>query len=141
MIIETTGDIMDYWRAGNVIGVTTNGFVKANGRCVMGAGIAKSIRDAVKDIDLAVGNHIGQNGNVPAYFPDAGIFTFPVKHVWWEQADIRLIKQSAEIIAGKNLQEFNFVRPGCGNGYLSWVDVKPVLEYAFRDTTATVWDF
>jgi hypothetical protein len=141
MITEVNGNLVKHWSEGNIIGVTTNGFVKEDGRCVMGAGIAKSIRDAVPDIDLEVGEHIVRNGNVPAFFPAASIFTFPVKHVWWENADLDLIYRSAQYIACKNLTRIDIPRPGCGNGKLDWSDVKPVLEKAFGDRRVHVWDF
>lgn len=141
MIIEERGNIVDFWLLGNVIGITTNGFVKDNGRCVMGRGIALSIRDRVPDIDLQIGWHIRAKGNVPQYFPDAKIFTFPVKHNWWEKADLELIAQSAEIIAGKKLDRIDFVRPGCGNGKLDWRDVRPVLDRIFVNVDAHVWSF
>ncbi len=43
MITEVKGDLVDFWRKGNRIGITTNGFVKKDGRAVMGAGIAKTL--------------------------------------------------------------------------------------------------
>jgi len=143
-LVEIKGDIMAWWRLGNVIGITTNGFVKRNGRAVMGAGIAKSMRDAIPGVDLQVGARIKDFGNSPAYFPEHKFFTFPVKHNWWEDADLELIYKSAEFInrnynAGDRI---DFPRPGCGNGKLEWKTVKPVLEKAFSGhKTVCVWDW
>lgn len=145
MIIEQRGDLMEHWRNGALIGITTNGFVKKNGRAVMGAGIAKSIRDACPDLDLEVGARILEHGNIPTIFPDRRLFTFPVKHNWWEPADINLITISAEYIhtrfAEAGRKRIDIPRPGCGNGKLDWADVKPVLEEIFTDLDAYVWTF
>lgn len=141
MIHEVKGDIVDHWRNGFTIGITTNGFVKGSGRAVMGAGIAKTVRDTIRNIDLDLGEHISRYGNIPAYFPQHRIFTFPVKHNWWENADIDLIRESAEYLNSRSFIEFHFVRPGCGNGKLNWDDVKPILEGIFVEKDAYVWDF
>lgn len=145
MIIEQTGDLMDWWRQGNLIGITTNGFVKKNGRAVMGAGIAKSIRDACPDLDLELGVRLRAHGNIPMVFPDHHIFTYPVKHNWWEEADIDLIAESGRYIAARFYEggaaRIDIPRPGCGNGKLNWADVKPVLEEIFVHTPTYVWTF
>lgn len=120
--------------------ITTNGFVKNNGRAVMGAGCAKTIRDAVPNIDLALGAHIKRSGNVAGpigSYNNNAVFSFPVKHNWWENADLDLIAESAKSI--RNLYLFALgnstkgcdvwiPRPGCGNGKLSYKDVEPVLQ-------------
>lgn len=145
MIIEQRGDLMDFWRAGNLIGVTTNGFVKKNGRAVMGAGIAKSVCDACPNLDLELGVRLRAHGNIPMIFPDHNIFTFPVKHNWWEDADIDLIAESAQFIHDRFAEggghRIDFPRPGCGNGKLDWKDVKPVLEEIFVSNPTYVWTF
>lgn len=43
--------------------VTTNGFVKANGECVMGKGIALSIKKMFPDVPRKLGTLIKRNGN------------------------------------------------------------------------------
>lgn len=43
--------------------VTTNGFVKANGECVMGAGIAKTIKEIFPWVPKQLGTLIKRNGN------------------------------------------------------------------------------
>jgi hypothetical protein len=122
--------------------ITTNGFVKNNGRAVMGAGCAKTVRDAVPDIDLALGKHIKQRGNVVGSigsYMNNPVFSFPVKHNWWENADLELIAQSATLLRDMWYSVFDGVmpenvpnvwipRPGCGNGKLSYKDVEPVLQ-------------
>ncbi len=141
-IIEVRGNLIDYWHGGNIIGVTTNGFVKRNGCAVMGAGIAKTVRDTIHGIDAELGLRLSQAGNTPIFFRGFRFFTFPVKHNWWEQADIDLIRESAKIIEKNHPgPRIDFPRPGCGNGRLDWNDVKPVLEEVFVSRDAYVWSF
>lgn len=142
-LIETNGDIMDHWRKGYVIGITTNGFVKKSGQAVMGAGIAKSFRDANPGFDRVFGRKLQVLGNVPMMFPDYRVFTFPVKHNWYEEADLELIEKSAHTIAGHYVgTRLDFVRPGTGNGKRSWEnEVKPILDAVEWPCPTFVWDF
>lgn len=136
-MLEVKGNLFDQqgWLC-----ITTNGFVKNNGRAVMGAGCAKTIRDAVPGIDLALGRHIRTRGNVVGAigsYNNNPVFSFPVKHNWWENADIELIAKSAHelkeiwisCLDGDIANAFDvFIpRPGCGNGKLNYKDVQPVL--------------
>ena len=56
------------------------------------------------------------------------IITLPVKHHWEDIADINLLCRSTlrvlTIAEGLGLQTVAMPRPGCGNGHLSWEDVK-----------------
>jgi hypothetical protein len=132
-MLNVTGDLfqMQGWLC-----ITTNGFVKNNGRAVMGAGCAKTIRDAVPDIDMALGKRIKARGNVVApigSYANNPVFSFPVKHNWWENADIELIARSARQLRATWLEHGNGVdvfipRPGCGNGKLKYNVVEPVLQ-------------
>lgn len=47
----------------DAICITTNGFVKRNGECVMGRGIAKQIKEVIPIIPKVLGNLITQYGN------------------------------------------------------------------------------
>lgn len=71
------------------------------------------------------------NDNVPAIFESLKLFTFPVKHVWYEEADPELIRISVGYLKLFALDRPNEVfllpRPGCGNGKLQWSDVRPLL--------------
>lgn len=143
MIYEVKGDLVAYWNHGDrSIGITTNGTVKNNGRAVMGAGIAKQIRDLVPDFDLELGAYLTKNGNHPTNFKNHNIYTFPVKHNWWDQADIDLILESAEVLNTHAPWEIHIPRPGCGNGRLNWEDVKPELNKVFsHNRHVFVWDY
>ncbi len=146
MLTEETGDLVEFWRRGNAIGITTNGFVKNNGECVMGRGIALSINKAIPGFARELGDRITLYGNVPFWFEEHRIWTFPVKHHWRQEADIELIKESAGCIVGMNrlfwqIDYLDFPRPGCGNGRLSWTNVKKEIKPIFTDVEAHVWDF
>ena len=63
--------------------ITTNGFVKANGECVMGKGCAKQLVTYYPQAPRLLGQRIKQNGNVVQCFMHAGvpIIAFPVKPI------------------------------------------------------------
>jgi hypothetical protein len=137
---EIRGELWDYYHREDkpfVVCITTNGFVKKNGEAVMGRGCAYEATKRIPYIAKDLGELIKLYGNRPWGVHD--ILTFPVKHNWWESADLELIRQSAETlrtIALDNL-EITYVlpRPGCGNGRLDWAQVKPLLE----DLPDNVW--
>jgi hypothetical protein len=129
---EIVGNLWDYYNVGFVVCITTNGFVKNNGEAVMGRGCAFEATQRFPDIRKQLGEHILRHGNTPVWL-NIGLVTFPVKHSWWEEADLRLIQESARWLfeAAQSLPQRQFVlpRPGCGNGRLCWADVKPCLEF------------
>jgi hypothetical protein len=127
-MIEVKGDLWTY--PADIRVITTNGFVKANGECVMGRGCAKEAKDKFPWLPKNLGDKIKAMGNIPFHFPDSGLYTFPVKHNWYEKADIELIRKSAQTLFHMAPVDAVIVlpRPGCGNGQLKWEDVKPILE-------------
>ncbi len=126
---EITGDIWDWHDAGSWIVVTTNGFIKRDGPCPMGRGIARQAKNRFPGLPFELGAKIKEHGNVVFSFPRYRIYTLPTKHNWWERADLDLIvsgcRQLAEIVPAD--QVVYLVRPGCGNGGLSWEDVRPAI--------------
>ena len=48
----------------DAICITTNGFVKANGKAVMGRGCAHEATKRWEDIDTALGRHLNTRGNI-----------------------------------------------------------------------------
>lgn len=68
----------------DAIVVTTNGFVKTNGECVMGKGIAKQIAELFPEFPKLLGTRITKMGNRVHWFTqpniDEVIVTFPVKN-------------------------------------------------------------
>jgi hypothetical protein len=143
---ELQSELWDYWDHDHVICITTNGFVKSNGEAVMGRGCAKEATVKVPGITKILGGLISLRGNHVNMLTDRPlplIMSFPVKHKWWEEADLALIKRSAEELAefgshGWSHKQFMLPRPGCGNGRLSWSDVKPVIENILPDWVTVV---
>ena len=121
--------------------ITTNGFVKNNGHCVMGRGCAKEANEKF-NISAEIGGLIKQYGNRVLVLHDIRIITFPVKHKWFEIADLSLIEKSAhqliEVCDKFMIEKVYMPRPGCGNGKLDWNNVKPVLANILDDRFTVV---
>jgi hypothetical protein len=136
-MFEVKGDL--WTLPAKVIFITTNGTVKKNGEAVMGRGCALEAKKKYSGIEFDLGRHIKKFGNrvtrlVNGYDENPHILSFPVKHNWWEVADLDLIARSC-IQAQEMMDHFagpnDFIalpRPGCGNGQLEWEDVKPICE-------------
>lgn len=125
--------------------ITTNGTIKKNGEAVLGRGCAKEAALKEPRLSKFLGRHLLNNGNIPfiAGFPTTGwLATLPVKHNWWERADIDLIVESTKsIVEWADACEYTNVvipRPGCGNGQLKWEDVKPMIETLLDDRFTVV---
>jgi hypothetical protein len=120
----------------DVLCITTNGYVKRNGECVMGAGIAKTARDNIPGIALRLGTLISKHGN-RCFRLTPKLATFVVKHNWYEDADLDLIRKSCKEIT-EMADKFGWSkvlipRPGCGNGKLSYKVVEPILQELLDD--------
>lgn len=130
--------------------VTTNGVLRANGRAVMGAGIAKYARDTFRGVDRRLGENIKAYGNrafalgwqchiTAASGRSAGrqadgfmLLSFPTKHHWKDDSDPALIRESCRQVMAladeHRLDTIYMPCPGCSNGRLDYVrDVRPVL--------------
>lgn len=140
-MIEKTGD---FWREhGDAFVITTNGTIKTSGACVMGRGIALEAKNRFPGIDKTLGREISNHGNrvhALGTWTDAALkrylmYSFPVKHDWFEVADPILIANSASrlVLETHLCDKIVIVRPGCGNGQLEWGDVKPILKEFFDD--------
>ena len=137
---EVRADLFEHlFTPGHVVGISVNGFVKKNGEGVMGRGCARSASIMFHDFPRLLGQHIRMNGNVPGYVTVGSgrikrtFIVLPVKHNWWERADIELIKLSRTFLCGEAVHQpetaFHVPRLGCGNGKLDWDGlVKPMLE-------------
>lgn len=143
-MIEIKGNIWDFYKKDPeaFICITTNGFVKNNGECVMGAGVAKEAKDKFKGLATLLGSLIKKKGNNVFMLPGEKIFSYPTKHNWFEDSDLQLIEKSAKQLI-KYINEYKIPRvylprPGCGNGKLKWKDVKPVIENILDDRVLIV---
>lgn len=137
---EIKGDLWEFYgKEGFAILITTNGFVRKDGKAVMGRGCAReAISKVGADFPEMLGKAIKDHGNVllrpygsDDTYRECRVLTFPVKHHWREKADLKLIRKSTLALEklAKNSPDYVFVlpRPGCGNGQLRWRDVKPLL--------------
>ncbi|SRR5260221_11850 len=139
---EYRGNLWDTMAGG--ICITTNGYVKPNGRAVMGRGCALEAKERIPGIDKILGRVIKSQGN--HVFPLIEynrymVYSFPVKHNWWEKADIELIKRSCQELC-KFVYDGRVIvlpRPGCGNGRLKWENVKPVIEPLLTNNVVVVY--
>jgi hypothetical protein len=122
----------DLWEFDGTIAITTNGFVKRDRTCVMGRGCARQASVRFPELPHKLASRISAEGNHVFHFSEYRLITFPVKHNWWEAADLGLIERSArellKIIEVKKIKEAVYLpRPGCGNGRLKWEGVKKIL--------------
>ena len=131
---EIKGNLWNYFgKPYTVVLITTNGFVKKNGEAVMGRGCAREACKRFPRLAEQLGDWIQKQGNIPCWLRE-NLATFPVKHNWWMKADPELIAESAKWLcdlAMNTLPDHTFIlpRPGCGNGQLSWLDVKPLIDW------------
>lgn len=140
---EATGNLWSH--PGDVQVITTNGTIKLNGQAVLGRGCAKEALERYPTLATDLGHRIATDGNTVQHFAyndefhgNSFLLTFPVKHEWYEKADLGLIKISVEdLLIEVDLWDYKHVvlpRPGCGNGGLSWqFEVKPILEPLLDD--------
>lgn len=139
---EAEGDLWNFAESLDaIICITTNGFVKKNGEGVMGRGCAAQAKKRHPLLPLSLGEQITIMGNhVNPLRPN--ILSFPVKHNWWEPADLELITRSATELAAVAQQFPNKIfylpRPGCGNGSRDWFEVKPLIENILPDNVVVI---
>ena len=127
--------------------ITTNAIVKNNGALVMGAGIARQMRDRYPGIDLACGEAVRDSTNSEGVYgfirPRLGLGLFQVKRHFKGSADLELIQRST-----KQLHDYaakcpgltfalNF--PGIGNGKLDYAQVKPIVDQL--PDNVQIWTF
>ena len=142
------GDMWKLWQDGGVLVITTNGFVRANGACVMGRGIALQAAKLFPWLPEKLGSYIRKYGN-RCFQLSSHIASMPVKPVsshfgghnvvthmasrycqgdfvpgWACKADQAIIVESCnQLIAMADKFEWKRIllpRPGCGAGELSW---------------------
>lgn len=133
---EIAGQLWDYYnKEGFVVCITTNGTIKKNGEAVMGRGCAYEARKRFPGLPEILGKLIKRNGNiVQSVSTEKQLFliSFPVKHKWWEDADLSLIEKSMQTLKhiAKEFPARTIIlpRPGCGNGNRQWSEVEAILS-------------
>lgn len=137
-----TGDIWKYHDAGHTICVATNGIVRVDGNAVMGRGIALEAGTRFPQLKRELGDKLF-GGNHVYWFPEFRIITFPTKHHWMYDSDLKLIHKSAVQLA-KVVKDNNIAgpiylpAPGCGNGNLTWEQVCPAIMDVLDDNFTVV---
>jgi len=146
---EVSGDLWDtsVTLGADAVAITTNGYVKKNGEAVMGRGVAREAARRWPVLPRLLGDVLRFIDNCvfklyqPPDFPI--LVSYPVKHNWWEPADMRLIRSSAKDLRDMaDEMKWTVVvlpRPGCGNGRLDWKDVRPVLAPYLDDRFVVVY--
>ncbi|MEM3116791.1 MAG: hypothetical protein QW136_00070 [Nitrososphaerales archaeon] len=134
--------------------ITTNGTVLKNGNGVMGRGCALEALQKWPFLKKVLGEKIRASGNhcqILAEVDGVRLIMFPVKHQYWEDADIELIKRSCVELTEMSKRwrddgtwksfgrEILLPRPGCGNGRLSWENVKPEIEGLLPESVIIVY--
>jgi len=135
---EIKGDLWEFLDNGFTVAITTNGTVKKNGLAVMGRGCAYEATQRFPEFPKLLGENLKKSGNWVTLYQCFDIITFPVKHNWWEKADLCLIEKSAKdlmlLMDQTNIETVVLPKPGCGNGGLDWkTEVKPILECLLDD--------
>ena len=140
---EVSGDLWTYADLGHWIGITTNGTLRRDGRLVMGRGVAAAAARRYPTLPSELGQVVARSGSHVWPMVKYRLFSFPVKVHYFERADPRLITWSAkelvDKVTGVNaffrpcITAVYLVRPGCGNGRLSWDAVKPLISPILDD--------
>jgi hypothetical protein len=140
-MVEIIGDFWKEAQTGKyqVIGCTTNGEVKTNGRLVMGAGIALEFADRYPWLPEMLGMRMTQKGTSTSLIKEVVpyILTFQTKHHWKQPSRYKYIVDSAirtkMLLEEEDSKDWKILlpRPGCGLGGLSWEDVKLILSRHF----------
>jgi hypothetical protein len=140
---EVTGDLWTYADQGAWVAITTNGTVRRDGSLVMGRGVALQAARRYPALPRELGRVVARSGNYVWLMVEYRLFSYPVKKAFYDGAEFKLIKQSAEqlvsIVEAVNkgglhqIDSVYMVRPGCGNGGLHWADVEPVVRPILDD--------
>lgn len=119
----------------NIYMFTANSIVKQDGKLVMGAGCAKSVRDTYTGIDKMFGDKIvsGQEFNVTfVKWKEQWIGAFQTKIDWRKLSPTYLVKDSIDklkrVTEERPTWTFHLPCPAVSNGGKSVEDVLPMLE-------------
>ena len=139
MVLEH-GDVWSVFGKTDLFLITTNSFIKRDGRLVMGRGIAleatKRIPHVAKVFGDKVTSRCGHLGNYGLLIwkrrKEQSIAIFQVKRFFSDSAELELITMSAKQLA--SLAEkypdarFDLNFPGIGFGKLNREEVLPIIE-------------
>lgn len=151
-MILNRGNIWSVYGRQDCFIFTGNSYLKQNGALVMGAGIAKEVRDKFpgldmrfgKWIDKQFGGHLGFFGFTAAKMkggPKVGVFQ--TKRHFKDDSDLELIKKSVAALAlwirlhKPKRVDMNF--PGIGHGNLNRDDVLEIINEL--PDVVNIWEF
>ncbi|MCG3211867.1 MAG: hypothetical protein FOGNACKC_05513 [Anaerolineae bacterium] len=150
-----TGDMLTHWNTPDLLLITTNACVNAAGGLVMGAGVARQMRDRFRGLDRVLAQQIiarssrstrfSHNANpyklyLPSYdllvspeWPVKKLGLFQVKARFCDAASLSQIQESATALLLWCVEHpaaevwLNF--PGIGNGRLGRSEVLPIVKH------------
>lgn len=141
MALLRHGNLFDYLNPGDTVLVTSNGIVTKEKRLVMGAGIAKTIRDMFTDSDLIFGRYVekhagvyGLSAPVSYRWKDGyvNIVLYQTKLGFKGRAKLSIIDKSKDdllaYIATYPYGVYHLPYPGIGCGGLDPEDVAPIIR-------------
>lgn len=114
----------------------------------MGKGLALSFKKRYPKMfeayKIACDKHQLTIGKLMLYYaPDHWIMMFPTKESWRNPSKLEYLEAGLNkfvtTYAEKKITSIAFPKLGCGNGELSWADVKPVMEKYLRPLPITVY--
>lgn len=137
---EFNGDIWGLLDSNSAICILTNNTVLANGKNIMGAGIAKEARDRNINLEFLCGKSIKDDTFSLGldYTTNAEMLRFPTKNDVWRDSDLNVIADSLNKLKNYCInnptKKVYLPRPGCGCGGLDWEeDVKPLCEIYLKN--------
>lgn len=144
-MLEVIGNIWDYHREGEWIGITTNGVIAPETGLVMGRGLALQAKKRYPSLPHILAELVKDYGNKPFALSAYRICSFPTKDHWQDPSPPALIARSArwimkDYINGKVIDRLYLPKPGCANGGLEWSVVKAILEPIFTDDRIVICD-
>lgn len=127
-MIEQRADLWEVGESCDATCITTNGTITGRGLGVLGRGCALEATYRYAKLQRHMGRQLKMWGNhtrivirVPGM---QTLVSIPVKHEWYEKADVELITQSLQELVtltdGMQWSRVVLPRPGCGNGGLEW---------------------
>jgi O-acetyl-ADP-ribose deacetylase (regulator of RNase III) len=135
---EVREDIFEYCKREkpDALCIMTNGYVKNDGACVMGRGLAKQAADRWPELPKLLGAVLKSSGKnaVHKLVQKGGIWivSYPTKETWQTESRISFVRRSAlELLLLVDAEGWKHValpRPGCGNGLLSWNEKADSVE-------------
>lgn len=136
-MILKIGNLFESLGCCDILLITANSVIKNNDALVMGAGIAKIIRDKIPNIDIRLGslvkNFCGSLGEYNILFDSeiSELGIFQTKYHFSDKSDLLLIKRSTDALNELSLkipEKRIFLNyPGINHGRLTEQEVFPII--------------